>query len=895
MNYFCCTDTRRSTIRLHPTLNGIDYLEVLDNESDPYNERQTTLFVHFIKPILPGSLGMGNLEIEGGERIKNISITGINPGPDSSFPLSPPDTGENVLQVKVSEAGDFSTYTLRLVKDSNHDKPPDGFDPILSAVDFSFKVACESDFDCKPTHSCPADPVVPPEINYLAKDYASFRQLMLDRMALLMPPWKERNPADMGIMLVELLAYAGDYLSYRQDAIATEAYLGTARKRISVRRHARLVDYFMHDGCNARTWLHIQVGPNVNGLTLEKGEGGNTTKILTKVKGLPSTFKLDLPEYEKAVNAGANVFEMMQDLTLYTAHNEMSFYTWCGRECCLTKGATRATLLGSFPNLHSDDVLIFSEKLGPETGVPQDADPTHQHAVRLTEVTPSYDLLFCDELSVSPPVGSPPLESPPVSSPPDSPPLSSPPLGSPLFGSPPDGSVLLVTEIKWDELDALPFSLCISNHGGIKDISVALGNNVLVDHGRTIQDKEKSSLQPDEVPRISLKYAASKKGSFCEHPAAKSVPVRFRPTLSERPLTFAAPFDPGKMPKSAKAVMKWSMREPLPAIILQEVGAEGAAKDNPEWKPKRDLLNSASNKREFVVEMESDGTAYLRFGDSKQGARPEAETKFIAYYRIGNGVSGNVGARSLVHIATNNAPFIANMEEGAAVWNPCPAQGGTEAETIEEVKQYAPNAFRTQERAVTAADYEEFAKRCSSNVQKAATTFRWTGSWKTVFLSVDRLEGLDVDAGFEKDLRNCLEQYRMAGFDLEVDAPIYVSLEIEMNICVNPKFFASDVKQALLEVFSSRILPDGHRGVFHPDSFTFGQTVYLSPLYAAAQAIRGVDSVQITKFQRQGINTDKALLSGKLLLGRREIARLNNDRNFPEQGVFNLCMNGGRS
>ena len=235
------------------------------------------------------------------------------------------------------------------------------------------------------------------------------------------------------------------------------------------------------------------------------------------------------------------------------------------------------------------------------------------------------------------------------------------------------------------------------------------------------------------------------------------------------------------------------------------------------------------------------------------------------------------------------------MEEGAAVWNPCPAQGGTEAETIEEVKQYAPNAFRTQERAVTAADYEEFAKRCSSNVQKAATTFRWTGSWKTVFLSVDRLEGLDVDAGFEKDLRNCLEQYRMAGFDLEVDAPIYVSLEIEMNICVNPKFFASDVKQALLEVFSSRILPDGRRGVFHPDSFTFGQTVYLSPLYAAAQAIRGIDSVQITKFQRQGNNTDKALLSGKLLLGRREIARLNNDRNFPEQGVFNLCMNGGRS
>ena len=57
----------------------------------------------------------------------------------------------------------------------------------------------------------------------------------------------------------------------------------------------------------------------------------------------------------------------------------------------------------------------------------------------------------------------------------------------------------------------------------------------------------------------------------------------------------------------------------------------------------------------------------------------------------------------------------------------------------------------------------------------------------------------------------------------------------------------------LLEVFSNRVLPDGRRGVFHPDNFTFGQTVYLSPLYAAAQAVAGVDSVVITKFQRQGM------------------------------------------
>ena len=83
---------------------------------------------------------------------------------------------------------------------------------------------------------------ITPEIDYLAKDFWSFRQLILDRIALLSPGWVERNTADFGMVMVELLAYLGDYLSYYQDAIANEAYLGTARQRVSVRRHARLLD-----------------------------------------------------------------------------------------------------------------------------------------------------------------------------------------------------------------------------------------------------------------------------------------------------------------------------------------------------------------------------------------------------------------------------------------------------------------------------------------------------------------------------------------------------------------------------------------------------------------------------------------------------------------------------
>jgi hypothetical protein len=134
----------------------------------------------------------------------------------------------------------------------------------------------------------------------------------------------------------------------------------------------------------------------------------------------------------------------------------------------------------------------------------------------------------------------------------------------------------------------------------------------------------------------------------------------------------------------------------------------------------------------------------------------------------------------------------------------------------------------------------------------------------------------------------------MAGHDLEVNSPQYVALEIAMFVCVKPDYFRSDVRAALLDVFSSRTFPDGRKGIFQPDFFTFGETVYLSALYAAAQAVQGVASVEITTFERQGLPETSGLTNGFLAMNRLEIARLENDPNFPERGIFRLDLGGGR-
>ena len=129
--YFCCDERRRDAVR-GSALNGIDYLEVLDQDALlPPSNRQRFLRVHFINPIAANSLSVVNVTISGGERIRPIVILDaiIGTGDDA-----------DVLTVEVEEPGDFSIYTLSLVRGPHETAPPDGIDPRLAAVDFSFKV-----------------------------------------------------------------------------------------------------------------------------------------------------------------------------------------------------------------------------------------------------------------------------------------------------------------------------------------------------------------------------------------------------------------------------------------------------------------------------------------------------------------------------------------------------------------------------------------------------------------------------------------------------------------------------------------------------------------------------------------------------------------------------------
>ncbi|RFC33117.1 MAG: putative baseplate assembly protein [Candidatus Nitrotoga sp. MKT] len=916
MKYYCCDQRRREVVKLNGTLNGLEYLEVHDSGMPGDPTRQRTLFVKFLRAV-PATLGKDNFRIEGGERIKGVDIAWVAIA--NALPASePPGLVDGLVPlnkfmvVRTKIYGDFSLYTLRLLSGPGSDTPPAGFDPRLSEIQFSFKVQCESDFDCASVTPCPTPPATNPRLDYLAKDYASFRRLMLDRMSVLMPDWSSRNAADVGVTLVEMLAYVGDQLSYQQDAVATEAYLATARKRISLRRHARLVDYKVHEGCNARVWVQLFV--NDDGVNIPRG-----TPLLTRVPDTPERIAPFGDQLRDALANGALVFETVEDTLLYQDHGRISFYSWGERECCLPKGATRATLNGHYPNLKAGDVLVFAEEFGPRTGFAADADRAHRWAVRLTDVR-----------------------------------LDSDPSGG-LFLPVPNNNPLNVTEIRWAEDDALPFPLCLStitdlDHGAtyLGEVSAVYGNIVLADHGRTLTGEDLGAVSASQLTLTSKNDILS-----CKRPPLQAVPPRFRPRLTERPLTHALPltatplfgftataaiatalqtrsFTPalhdalqaqGVLLQAGPVVVQggdgmWSVSDGVSAYRLRLdsgqvqvspladaavlITAAEPQRARPAislasnfqgtpgtWLPRPDLLASDAGASEFVVESEHDGSALLRFGDDYHGKRPDVSTTFSANYRVGNGVAGNIGLESIAHIVSNDARLLRAS-------NPLPAQGGSDPENAEDIRRDAPEAFRTQERAVTPEDYAEVTERHPS-VQRAAATFRWTGSWYTVFLTVDRKGGGEVDAVYEQTIRDHVERYRMAGYDLEVNGPSYVPLLLEMTVCVKPDYFRADVRAALMRVFSRGWLADGTPALFHPDNFSFGQPVYLSAIYEAAQAIQGVASVVIKTFQRLRTPPDpKPMDDGVLTIGRLEIARLDNDPNFPERGVLKLSIGGGK-
>ncbi|MEM9302724.1 MAG: putative baseplate assembly protein [Pseudomonadota bacterium] len=804
-------------------LNGINFVEVLDSGA-PAGMAQRLLDVVFLKSDGVGALSREHFLIFGGVRIRGVSVLAAAAQPDG-----------RTVRLTLDQAGDFSPYELSLTGAA-----PANMDGQLARVTFSFKVECPSDFDCAPEEAPPTRVRRGPPIDYLKRDWSGFRQLMLDRMSTTMPGWTERNPADLGVALVEALADGADRTSWFQDAVGTESFFERARYRQSLIRHARLLGYRPGEGTNARAAIALTAGQDRNGAPdiLPRG-----TRFLTRPggPGVPPSVVLrpDAEVFEDLVRRGAIVFEAMEPLrSLRVARNAVAFHDWGDRDCCLEPGATSAFLVKAPGDLdlRPGDLLILEERVPFGGGADDPPDPQRRQVIRLAqEPRAAVD---------------------------------------PVFG-------VDLTEITWNAEDALRFPLPIGALDDGTAMAVARGNVMLVDEGRTLDHRSSATLVPEDAIALALRDSG---GILPDDGPGRAQRLR----LDADAIVHSVPFDPIDASGSAASASLDPTGVPVADVAL-EMGGES-------WSAVPDLLGSDRFAADFVVEPgTAPGTAYVRFGDGVLGRRPAIGAGVRASIRHGGGPRGNVGAGAIAHVVTTNGEGI------EAIRNPLPASGGRAAETRTRVHVRAPQAFRTLARAVTVQDYADVAARHPA-VARAFGRRRWTGSWHTITLAIDLVGGGEIDEALKADLRRSIEEQRLAGHDLQFASPIFVPLDILLYVCALPDADAADVNRDLLALFSDRDLPDGTRGLFHPDELAFGEDVALSPLLARAMQIEGVAWIgtrnesnqpvgRFARLDQPGVDyADDALLP----IAGGEIARLDNDPSRPENGRIRFIVEGGR-
>jgi hypothetical protein len=772
---------RLAKLRTQATFNGIDFVEVL-------NTAQTQLRVHFLHTSPGGEViatSVTAVSISGGDSIRDVAaeVTGWDVTP----------TGYPTIDLTVAQAGDFSNYTLTLLTTGPT------LDPFFDHITFSFKVECPAPFDTEQSALVSAPQHAnPPTIDYLARDFDSFRRALFDFSAAHYPAWQERSEADFGVMFMEALASLADDLSYQQDRIAAEAWIETATQRRSLVRLARLVDYEPAIATAARTWLQFEIA-GTTGFVMPAGLGVST-------RAPDGT----LVEFETGTR--------LADATGFAVHpawNRLEPYFFDDEQRCLPTGATQMWIARPSEPLSAGRRVLIET---PD-------DPRTRELVQLVHV----DSHASDG----------------------------------LFNKP-------LARLVWGAQEALQYEHDLTR-------TTVSGNLVPATHGkRHVEDFVASrtwSLLP-APPRAIVRTGAN--GT-----------IQFLYTLRRGPLAWLAQGEAADSPRPEIRVVETSSSEdrhwPWLPSLLTASEFEKALTIEP-------VAYRAIDPTAGIAEFDGADGATLRFGDGVFGAIPRDGARFEVTYRAGGGAHGNVAPDTL----TRPDPGHPVTRHILAVRNPMPADGGRDEESADSIREAAPQRFRVHpQRAVRPEDYARAAMTLPA-VQRAATQFRHTGSWLSVFTTVDPASGVSLSDQDAITVSDLLNRYRLAGYESFVVAPRYAPFELEVTVCAHNDAFRDDVKHAVIAALGSAIHADGSRGHFHPDRFTFGVALERSGLEAAIQAVPNVDGVVELRYRRRGHTPGFVRMPDAVHVAADEIVRVDNDPDHPEHGLLHVEVRGGK-
>ena len=814
-------------------LNGLHFL-LVDSIDSSSSTSRATLHIYLFNDNIPSELQSENqvdlFEISGGDRIKSgdggnqLKVTSVSLGSD-----------KNILDVTIEPIGDYSIYTLAIKHYT--------IDPFFSSLKFRFRPGCY-DSHCSPQWNMgKPSPDIPP-IDYLAKDYGSFRHELMSWMMKRIRGWQPTSEADLDQVLIDLISAAGDELSDYQDRVMNEAYLNTARKRVSLARHARLMDYHIHQGNQASTWITLYVD-QIKPIIIPAGLGVCDSANFSGSSGDPKRIKsLFVTREDQEYSAGRLVHNLL---------NEMQLYTWNGAVTTLPAGTTRADLkLVKCDSLTQEEAvetvrdlilcgdithLLLEQKRNPRN---PDLDPD----LRSTDINKRQLL----KLSSDPEA----IEG----------------IYDPLVDE-------WALRVSWESADKLKSTYCFAletDQADYCDVSLFHGNLIKVFHGRLAEAEFRDPLYyPDVAFKTWFEYErTSKWGVACR--------------LPESPLAYLQTPPDGSVP--TKSTLNIEIANP--------------AGESEIWEEVSSLVHSNGNKKHFVVETDENGTSCIRFGNGRNGRELPEGAIVRCVYQISNGVDGNVGADSLINLVvpSNQSNALKGLKKNEdedkdkkICWNPFSVSSGCSPEHRNDIIRRVPEAYRSRQlRAITLDDYVQRAEELPE-VSRAAASYVWTGSWRAVRITLDPVNSTKISDELRKKASRYLNAVRLIGDEIEIRDPILVSLDIKVGICIRPDYWKEDIRFILEQEFTSGFTPDGRPGFFHPDQWTFGKHLYASQIAGRIQNIKGIGHVIEVKMALFG-EEPRALEVFKVDIDK--IILVESDPDHLELGSINFVVKGGR-
>jgi hypothetical protein len=227
------------------------------------------------------------------------------------------------------------------------------------------------------------------------------------------------------------------------------------------------------------------------------------------------------------------------------------------------------------------------------------------------------------------------------------------------------------------------------------------------------------------------------------------------------------------------------------------------------------------------------------------GSTLKANTTLFVQYRVGGGISTNLGVNVLNQLGT--VSFFVNgpsqtqnttVINSLSCNNTTAAIGGANVPTIEEVRNYVTYNFAAQNRAVTINDYESLIRKMPSQFgapAKVAVTEQ-ENKIKIQILSYDSSGGLSnvISNTLKTNIANYLSNYRMINDYISVESAQVIDLSMDISVVLDSSQNQGVVISQIIDIVTK---------YFSPSVREMGENVYISEIRRQVQTLNGVISV----------------------------------------------------